>query len=1115
MTNFLINQRKNKDFCLLKGFTTPKYWTKSLVAVCLFGASSCMYAQKTSKPVTLKNMRVEQALETIEKQSNYVFLYDSSVLDTKRVVQNVPESNDIRKMLDVIFKGRPVSYRVVDKQIILSAKQEQKTLTLKGVIKNELGEPLIGVSVLQEGTSNGTISDIDGNFTVKVPQGSTIVVKYMGFATQRIKATKSPIEVVLLEDNKWINEVVVTALGIKKETKALTYNVQELKPAALTTVKDANFINSLSGKIAGVTINQSASGVGGSSRVVMRGTKSLFGNNNALYVVDGVPLLSMRSDQTRSLWESADGGESDGISSINPEDIESISVLTGAAAAALYGTQGANGVIIVTTKKGEEGKLQVNYSNDTQFMSPFVMPEFQDRYGSEPGSDKSWGAKLDQPSGYSPKDFFQTGYQTTNALSVSSGNKRNQTYLSMATTDARGIVPNNDYSKINFKIRNTAELIEDKLTLDLSASFVSRRQKNMLTQGLYHNPLVPLYLFPRGDSFDKYKVFERYNAERNFPTQFWPYAGQDLETENPYWIVNRQSFTDKMRRYVFVGTLNYKVNDNLTVNARMRMDDANSIYERKIKASSSTLFSSRNGNYMNMETSYRNLYGDLLVTYKKDFEDFGIEANLGTSFTDQKMDKDSYEGHLLSVPNLFTYANIDRNGEHTYALQNGYHDKNQGLYATAQLSYKRWLFLDVTARNDWYSSLAFTDHEHKGFFYPSVGLSGVFSEMFDLSDYGISFLKARASYSEVGNAPMRFRSNTTYSLNGGVLETLPNVPATFLEPERTKAYEFGTNLRMFGDLINLDLTYYNTDTYNQFFTFTMPPSSGYKQFYMNGGKVNNWGLEAKLGVNQEWKDFAWNSTLTFSMNRNKIKELLPDNAKNPITGEAMDIDKIEPFQPQGTYKMMLTEGGTMGDIYVSGLQTDSHGNIMVNPNSGAFHADGNTWYKAGSAAPRYNWGWSNTFRYKNLSLSALITARIGGVGVSATQAIMDRYGVSKASADARDAGGVALNNGMTDAQSYYTVVGGGNTGVLSNYVYSMTNVRLQELSLGYSLPKSWLGGYLQGVDLSLIGKNLLMLYKKAPFDPEITASTSTYYQGFDYFMQPSLRSYGFSIKVHY
>lgn len=1091
---------------------------KSILIILLLLIGMNIYAQRNSKiTIIRKNISVQTALTEVRKQSNMSIAYNDSKFPKEKISLNI-ENQPLEQALNNILQKTGFTYIIKDDYIMIVPEKnvkDSKDKKVTGHVVDSRGEPLIGVNVKIKGKPTGAITDMDGYFSLSAKETDMLDISYIGYAAQEIAiGNNSNLSIVMSEDNQLLNEVVVTALGIKRETKSLTYNVQEMKSADLTAVKDANFVNSLSGKIAGVTINQSASGIGGSTRVVMRGTKSLFGDNNALYVLDGIPLSSMRTDQTESFYENPDGGDSDGISNLNPDDIESVSVLTGAAAAALYGTQGANGVILITTKKGEEGKIKVNYSNDTQFMTPFVKPKFQNTYGSEEGQFSSWGNKLETPSTYDPFDYLQTGFTETNSLSVSTGTDRNQTYISVAATNARGIIPNNEYNRYNLTVRNTAELIKDKLTFDFSASYIKSFSQNMMSQGQYHNPLIPLYLFPRGDDIEKYKLYERYNPERGFKTQYWEYGVQDLSMQNPFWIMNRERFENVKDRYIFSGTLRYRIMDGLNITGRLRMDNAGDTYERKLSASTDLLFASDKGNYMQQKTDYKNVYGDIIANFDRKFGDFGMNFNLGANFSTSKKEVSGYEGHLQTVPNLFIFANIIKGGADTHAIQSGYEENNQAVFGTAQLSYKSGIFLDVTGRNDWYSSLAFTDHEKKGFFYPSVGLSAVMTEFFDLSKAKISFLKIRASYSAVGNAPQRFVTNTTYNINEGILETLPNVPATFLKPERTKSFETGINLRLFDGKLSIDATYYNSNTYNQFFTFTMPPSSGYKEFYLNGGKVNNWGIEASLVYKQALGPVNWRSGITFTMNRNKIKELLPDDAVNPLTGEKLQVNEIEPFQPQGSYKMILKEGGTMNDIYVSGLRTDEKGYIYMDPATGAISEDSNNWIKAGSAAPRFNWGFNNSFEWKGVNLSFLITARIGGVGVSATQAIMDRYGVSEASAIARDNGGVPLNgNNPIDARDYYEVVGKGNTGILSQYVYSATNVRLQELSLGYTFPKKWLGNIIDKLTLSVIGKNLFMFHNKAPFDPELSASTSTYYQGFDYFMQPSLRSIGFSLKV--
>ena len=436
-------------------------------AMLIASTAFCFHLSAFSQDISLKvnDVTVKEAMEQLKKTSGYSFVFSSNDVDTKQRISISADNATLDEVVKQILSGQQgVGYEIQGKKIIIKKiqsvqKQTGKRTKVTGKVVDAKGEPVIGATIREDGTSNGTITDFDGNFSLDVFSNSLLEVSYVGYKSQQLRAdANGKLNVTLKEDTEVLDEVVVTALGIKRSEKALTYNVQEVKSDVLTTVKDANLVNSLSGKIAGVTINQSASGIGGSSRVVMRGTKSLFGDNNALYVLDGIPLTSLRTEQTTSFFENPDGGDSDGISNINPDDIESISVLTGAAAAALYGTKGANGVILLTSKKGTKGKLRVNYSNDTQFFSPFVMPEFQNTYGSESGEYASWGEKLETPSSYDPKDFFQTGYKESNSLSASVGNDRNQSYISAASTNSRGIIPNNTYEQYNFNFRNTSEL---------------------------------------------------------------------------------------------------------------------------------------------------------------------------------------------------------------------------------------------------------------------------------------------------------------------------------------------------------------------------------------------------------------------------------------------------------------------------------------------------------------------------------------------------------------------------------------------------------------------------------------------------------------------------------
>ena len=727
---------------------------------------------------------------------------------------------------------------------------QQVGVTLKGVVKDIKNEPLIGVNVLIKGTMTGAITDLDGAFTLNVKKGDILVVSYTGYDTQEIVVKdNSPLNIVLKENLTELNEVVVTALGIKKETKALTYNVQEVKAAELVTVKDANFMNALSGKIAGVTINSTSSGVGGGARVVMRGTKSISGNNNALYVVDGIPLPNLSSTQPSDLYTGM-GQSGDGIVTLNPDDIESISVLTGAAAAALYGSDAANGVVMITTKKGEVGKLSVSVSNSTTFSSPFVLPEFQNTYGSETGEYASWGQKLTTPTNYDPADFFQTGFNVNNSISLSTGTETNQTYFSASTVNARGLVHNNDFERYNFSVRNSSDMLNNRLHMDLSFMYMRINEQNMLSQGQYFNPLVPIYLFPRGDDIAKYQTFERYNASRNFKTQYWPYDDQGMMMQNPYWITERDKFNNNKDRFLTGLGLKFDITDWMNISARLKYDGTKETRTKKYNASTAALFAGSDmGAYYKDEVSTTQIYADAMLNVDKYIGDFSLKATLGTSIRDMQYNYSSLGGPLQSTANLFTYGNLNKNS--IRLAQNGYHDQTQAIFATVQAGYKSMVYVDVTGRNDWSSALAGTKYKNKGFFYPSVGISGILTELLPIKSTVLSFMKARFSYSEVGNAPQRFVPISTYRLQGsGFPETQTYEVNPNLKPEKTRSYELGLNTKLFGNKLSIDLTLYKSSTYNQLFNPEISAGSGHSSYYVNGGRIDNKGIELTVGLDQ-------------------------------------------------------------------------------------------------------------------------------------------------------------------------------------------------------------------------------------------------------------------------
>lgn len=997
----------------------------------------------------------------------------------------------------------------INNAVKVESTQQDHKITVKGTVVDGKGEPLIGVSILEKGSSNGTITDVDGNFSLLTVPGTLLEFSYVGYMTETFPATTGTLKVTLKESSEMLNEVVVTALGIKRSSKALSYNVQEVKGDQLTAVKDANFINSLSGKVAGVNINASSSGMGGATRVVMRGVKSIASSNNALYVIDGVPIFNTNKGDTKGTFSTQPSGE--GISDINPDDIESMSVLSGPAAAALYGSSAASGVILITTKKGKEGKVRVSVSNSTTFSAPFVMPRFQNSYGNSPNSFMSWGSK-GAATGYDPASFFNTGTNVQNTVSLSVGSNKSQTYLSIGSTNAKGIIVDNKYERYNFNVRNTTHFLNDKLTLDVDFSYIIQNDDNMVAQGQYFNPLPAVYLFPRGENFDATRMFETFDEGRNINVQNWQWGDQDMKMQNPYWIAKRMNRGNRKQRYMTNASLKYKILDWMDVTGRVRIDNSATDYEEKRYASTNTLFASKTGFYRLNRSFDRQAYADFMLNINKSLKDFSISANIGTSFVQTYNNNAGYQGALKDLPNVFNYFNIDKDGRDTYPLFDSQKQRIAALFANVELGWRSMLYLTLTGRNDWDSSLE--NMPQTSFFYPSVGLSAVISQMAKLPEF-ISYMKVRGSFASVGSG-LTPGLTSAYSYewepSTGKWQTKSYKPLDQLYPERTDSWEAGLNTKLFNNTLNLDVTWYQSNTRNQTITVPLSASSSYTTMYVQSGNVRNWGMEFALGYTNKWDDFGWSSNVTFSFNKNKIVSLLSDYVDED--GTHYSREEIAKGDFNGA-QYILKPGGTMGDIYVTNaLKRDQEGNVWVDPKTSNVVSEAlKTPEKVGSVLPSSNLAFRNDFSWKGFNLGVMLAARFGGVVISQTQAIMDQFGVSETSAKWRDQGGIPVNNGILDTQKYTSVVGGLN-GVLSHYVYSATNVRLQELSFGYSFPRKWFNDKMD-LSLSLIGRNLWMLYNKAPFDPESTASTGTYNQGVDYFMQPSLRNIGFSVKVQF
>jgi len=989
--------------------------------------------------------------------------------------------------------------------------QEFKQDAVHGTVKDNTGTTLIGVTVIVKGTKTGTQTDANGQFTLAAKPGDVLVFSYLGYKSQEVTvgATKT-INVTLENDNNVLNEVVVTALGIKKATKSLTYNVQTLGSNTVNDVKDPSFVNSLTGKVAGLTLTHS-SAPGGSTKAVLRGSKSIAGNNNALYVVDGVPLPSLSGSALSDGFQLSDSG--DGIANLNPDDIEEISVLSGASAAALYGGQASNGVILITTKKGKIGRPSINFNSSATFDKPFILPKVQNTYGAmNTGDFSGWGTKASTQGNYNPKDFFNTGKTFTNSISISGGTEKNQSYFSAAATNAQGIIPNNKLDRYNFAYRNTTSFFDDKLKLDANVEYTSQNLQNMPGQGIYFNPLTAVYLFPGASAdFNQYKTYEISDPTRNINVQNWPstYFVNDLALQNPYWTANRDVFATQRNRILGSVTAKYNFTSYLNLQGRMKIDRTTDFGTDKIYATTIPILAknSLNGAYTERNNLNSQTYADLLLNFNKTFDQFSLNATAGTSILNNKIRTTSIGGPLdtYKIPNFFSLYNINpaqlsiNPVPYGYVANPDYRNQNKAVFFTGTLGYHNYLFLDVTGRNDWNSTLP------KPFFYPSVGLSAVVSEMVKLPE-AISFAKLRVSYAQVGNAiPDQYAyaaAAATYPIsNSGISLSKGSSLGADLKPEKTKSFEVGMDLKFMQNKLSFMATYYRTNTFNQFFRLNPANSTGVAFYDFNGGQVRNQGLESSLSYNGDFGDVKWTPTINFSFNRNKIISVL--NYIDPSTGLPAQVGNF----PLGG-SSYIREGGSYGDIGLYDYERNPNGSLALDSKGLPVFSKTNLIF-VGNVNPKYLLSFGNNLHYKNFNLSFLLDGRFGGNVMSNTEMKLDNYGMSQRTAQSRDNGGMKYNNNDITKDYYQTI----SSQLSPTYVYSATNIRLRELAFGYSIPAKVFNNKIQNIQLSVIGRNLWMIYNKAPFDPEVITLTGNGFQGFENFSSPSLRSIGFSLKV--
>jgi len=977
--------------------------------------------------------------------------------------------------------------------------------TVNGTVTDSDGVPLPGASIVLTETNEGATTDFDGNFSISVQEGATVEFSYVGYESQQVVVGEgSTINVTLVQGNA-LDEIVVTALGIKRAEKTLTYASQTVKSEDLVQARDISFANSLTGRAAGIEVTKSSSGAGGSTRIVLRGNKSLSGDSQPLIVVDGVPIVNNRSSQPDT-WGGSDGG--DGLSQINPDDIESINILKGANASVLYGSQGANGVILITTKSGEEGETKVTINSGVTFESVIELPELQYNYGGS-GGQNSWDASPGNYGSSFVEDFFQTGANYVNSVSVSGGGKKTKAYFSYYNTTSTGIMENFKYQKNNVSFKQSTKFFDDKMTISSNILLTDETTDNRAPAGYYLNPLTALYMHPRERNFSDFENYQTLGSD-GVMQQNYPFNYHFLS--NPYWIMNNQPSEDKIKRAISSMNISYEINDKMTFQARASYDFSSKSNEQRHAANSNPTNVSPNGKWEYQKFTDELFYTDAILTYNENItEDISINAIIGAS-----LQKTTF-GDGISVntgdPGLF-YANEFnfQNVHTTNQIQSTLSSRveKQALFGNFVIGYKDAIFLDVAGRNDYASTLAMTGNE--SYFYPSYGLSAVISELVTLPEV-ISFAKLRVSAASVGNEVPYNKINPQNTVNaaGGVVRNTQK-PFTDLKPEMIETTEFGLDLRLFNNRVGIDIAIYDITSTDQFLSLTAPSGSGYTTYFVNAGKITNNGVEVSLrGDVVEKPNFTWSTIVNIAQNKNKIVEIHPD-LNNLSTGAG------EGFGSR------LVAGGSIGDFYVSRFDRDAQGRIKMSDKGEPLKLNDTAAPEnlAGNAEPKVSVGWSNNFTFGDkFSAGFIINGKFGGKVFSKTEMMLNGSGTSLRSGLDRDNGGVPINgvdtsgNPVTTADPavWYSNNGiGDRNGISEPYVYDRTNIRLTQLSIAYKIDTTSLGLPVEAATLSLIGNNLLYT-AKAPFDPELSMSTGRSIQGLDNFNLPSTRTFGMNLRL--
>ncbi|MCF8317357.1 MAG: SusC/RagA family TonB-linked outer membrane protein [Haliscomenobacter sp.] len=1001
--------------------------------------------------------------------------------------------------------------------------------SVRGTVTRSDGEPIIGANVIELGSNNGTVTDLDGNYQLKVGPNAILEFTYTGYVSQKFTVGTQTIINVTLAEGVALSEIIVTALGISRERKSLSYAAQTIQGGQLTQVRDANFVNTLQGKVAGLVVTSASSGVGGATRVNLRGNRSIQSSNNALFVVDGVPVDNSTPGQVGNDFGGYNG--SDGVANINPDDIESINVLKGAAASVLYGSRAANGVILITTKKGSAGAISVDVNSGAQFDAPLTLPHLQNEYGQGNGgvfgarASASWGPKMNnqavidwtgkaqgmvpQPNNIS--DFFQIGSSFNNSVGIKGGTDKVQSYFSFTNNQAAGVVPGNSLVRNTINLRISTNLSK-KFSTDAKVTYVNQILNNKLRSGEESSEVMNLYKTPRSIRIED---MQNYESEAGVPT-YWTSSSIYM---NPYWTINRTSADEERTRTTGLVSATYQINDDIKVLARVSLDQYTDKGENTF-FNNTLLFAWLGGTYQKSFRQVQERNSELLLIGNKKLNNkVKLSYTFGVADVARKSDFTQTSANGLLVPNKF-----DLGFARNLAVGTGFIERDlQSVFGSVQVSLNDYLYFDVTARNDWSSTLP-APHSY---FYPSLGLTAVLSDMVELPSF-ISFAKLRGSYTRVGNDAAPYLLTQTYSFSQGGVGGFINRDATQafgeLKPELTTSLEFGFDGRFFDNRIGLDVTFYKTNSINQLLSLPLAPASGFSNQYINAGDIENSGVELTLtGSPIKKNDLTWDVMLNYARNVNAIVALHPDIKQTFISSGFVR-----------TAGVLVKEGGAYGDLYADGWARTPSGQLIMDGAGKPLVSS--TQEYLGNFNPKFTLGLNNAFSFGKIRLNVLVDARIGGVMTSGSDASLAFDGSSAITTAYREGGwvlpGVTLSNNEyipntypINAETFWTTVSKGRYSWGQVFTYDATNVRIREAAVGYDITIN--SQYVKKATLSIVARNLFFLAKgnaiidipgiptrKMWFDPDVNLGAGNY-QGVEFGTLPSSRSIGLNLSLSF